>query len=110
MKRQASVLYETYNDLGNRKRRLFCKSTSTLIKRLRLTLDPEPTNEIFIHIKEVEDVPFKYTLYIPTALLMDYLFSCDPRHSAAVDIQRVFRGWSKRRAFKNNMSFLNSID
>jgi hypothetical protein len=91
--------------IEDRKRRGSYTGLPNPVKRIRLSLCPEDEqNDICIVVSELEESKYRYVEYLPSENMMAYIFSSDPRDIAATDIQRVFRGWQKRRVFKKDLS------
>jgi len=112
MKRRASVSCLDYMPIDkklrsvlSRKRRL-SYNLASFVKKVRFS-DPEPeSNDIYIVITELNEPEYHYEGQISSSDQLAYLFSSDPRDHAATDIQRVVRGWLKRKVFKKtDLSF-----
>jgi hypothetical protein len=71
-----------------------------LFKRARLE---ESTINLVVNEVDIPKKRYKPIIFVRADLQMAYSQSVDPRHFFALDIQRVFRGWSTRRSLKEGV-------
>jgi hypothetical protein len=73
---------------------------SELFKRARLE---ESAISLVVNEVDISKKRYKPIIFVRADLQMAYSQSVDPRHFFALDIQRVFRGWSTRRSLKDGV-------
>jgi hypothetical protein len=95
-----TLVYERHHKIGryetvNRKR--FFDRGVNAVSNKRLCI--ERASDIFLLVKEIESERINphIHIHISPEFWMAAAFSVDPREYAAMDIQRIFKGWSLRK-------------